>query len=321
MTKPAATIPSTDQLLHWLERNHNCQITALTPLKGGYWSSAFSYRAGADAQVLRMSNLAEGFLIDQAAMRFASPNLPIPTVSAVGEAFGLNYAISERHYGRFIETTLAEEGPNVGQALSGLLAALRSVPTQPSDPVLWYETGSAATLSWHDWLRSGLQDDSDGPVSGWRSKLARIPEIERLFQTCEARIEALLPACPERRDLVHGDLLHQNVLVTNDAAAVTAIFSWKCSALGDFLYDVAWCTFWQDWHPGIAASDIWRRTLTASDLAAADLQAAGVRHHCYELQIGASHLGWNIWTGNDKDLYAVARVLEDRLERGPCKDS
>ena len=29
---------------------------------------------------------------------------------------------------------------------------------------------------------------------------------------------------------------------------------------------------------------------------------AAARHHCYELQIGFTHLGWNIWTGNRADL-------------------
>jgi aminoglycoside phosphotransferase (APT) family kinase protein len=148
-------------------------------------------------------------------------------------------------------------------------------------------------------------------------KLAENPVIDHLFTTCEARIHELLPLCPERRDLIHGDLLHQNVLVSNDASQVTAVFSWKCSAYGDFLYDVAWCTFWRGWHPGIAASDIWNRTMLAQDLTEADLVNASLRHHCYELQIGASHLGWNAWIGNQDDLEAVALVLERTLAKGP----
>ena len=46
------------------------------------------------------------------------------------------------------------------------------------------------------------------------------------------------------------------MLVSDDAARVTAVFSWKCAQRGDALYDVAWCTFWGDtFHPGIAALD------------------------------------------------------------------
>lgn len=263
--------------------------------------------------MLRLSEMAEGFAIDRAAMRFSGPNLPVPRVIDVGQAFGLHYAISVRHYGRFIETTAASEGDKVGDALATLLQALRAVPTSKTDRVVWYDASEAANISWHSWLLNGLQDNAEDVVSGWRAKLAEQPEIDALFKRCEARIHELLPACPERRDLVHGDLLHQNVLVSEDVGAVTAVFSWKCSALGDFLYDVAWCTFWSDWHPGIAATNIWQRTLAAPDLTPADLANATLRHHCFELQIGASHLGWNVWTDNQKELEAVAHALKRRL--------
>ena len=72
-----------------------------------------------------------------------------------------------------------------------------------------------------------------------------------------------------------------------------------------------------EWHPAIAAAEIWHRTLAASDLREGDLEDAQLRHHCYELQIAASHLGWQAWTGDDDGLAAVARAAERTLERGP----
>ena len=130
-------------------------------------------------------------------------------------------------------------------------------------------------------------------------------------------MEELVEACPERRDLVHGDLLHQNVLLAEDLSAVTGVFSWKCSAHGDFLFDVAWCTFWGQWHHGVAAIDTWSQAWQADDLTGADLVDAPVRHHCYELQIGAGHLGWHAWTGDTVGLEAVADRTAHILERGP----
>lgn len=317
MTTNEQSYPSSEQVEVWLARRHNEEIRDLVSLSGGFWSSAFAYLVGTQEFVLRLSDMTEGFAIDQAAMRFKSLNLPIPNVVDRGRAFDLNYAISERHYGRFIETTFPEEGNIVGRTLETLLAEMRAVATSEGDAVIWYDREGSAKTTWHNWLTGGLVDNPDNHVSGWRAKLAENPVIDDLFITCEARIHELLPACPERRDLIHGDLLHQNVLVSNDASQVTAIFSWKCSAFGDFLYDVAWCTFWSDWHPGIAASNIWKRTMVAQDLTEADLVNASLRHHCYELQIGASHLGWNAWTGNQKDLEAVARALEHTLANGP----
>ncbi len=289
-------------------------------MAGGFWSSAFVYCVGAHEFVLRISDMHEGFEIDTAAMRFARPDLPVPAVVETGSALGTYFAISRRHRGRFIEASSVHEAEGVGIALETLLAAMRSVHATPSDPVLWYDADASAGLTWRGWLLSGLVDDPNARVSGWRAKLASNPRMDALFRSCESRIRELLPSCPERRDLVHGDLLHQNVLVADDdAARVTAIFSWKCSVRGDFLFDVAWCTFWGGWHPAIAAADVWHRTLVATDLRESDLVDAQFRHHCYELQIAASHLGWYAWTRDDRELAAVVHTAERILERGPFR--
>ncbi len=166
-----------------------------------------------------------------------------------------------------------------------------------------------------------MVDDPRRRVSGWRPTLAGEPDVDHLFRSCERRIRDLLDACPERRDLVHGDLLNRNVLVSEDASRVTAVFSWKCSVRGDFLYDVAWCTFWAPWHPGIAAIDLWNRTITSPTFAPDALVDAAVRHHCYELQIGATHLAWSAWTGDHQTSRDVARRTEEVLSRGPSRST
>lgn len=147
--------------------------------------------------------------------------------------------------------------------------------------------------------------------------IAESPALDALFEASSARVRELLEACPERRDLLHGDLLSHNVLLADDLSDVSAVFSWKCSALGDFLFDTAWCTFWKSWYPGMAAIDVWSDTVTAPDLTASDLVDAAVRHHCYELQIGAGHLGWHLWANEAEGLAYVVRRLEEVLERGP----
>lgn len=317
MTTKQKPQPAIAQIADWLANNHDSAVTEIAPISGGFWSAAYTYRVGSDEFVLRLSDMPDGFAIDAAAMQFTAPDLPIPEVLAVGEALGHHYAISRRHHGRFVEDVSPEDADAVGGALERLLAALRAVPSTPDDTVVWHQPDATAGLTWHDFLRNGLIDRPDSVVSGWRNKLAENGRIDTIFRACETRIEALLPYCPERRDLVHGDLLHQNVLVSEDATRVTAIFSWKCSLRGDFLFDIAWCTFWGSWHPGIAAADLWRRTLHAPDLSKTDLIDAPLRHHCYELQIAASHFGWNVWTGNDQELAAVAAQAELVLERGP----
>lgn len=312
--KPKVNI---DAVAAWLADRHAVQVTDLAPISGGFWSAAYTYEVKGEPFVVRISDLAEGLTIDAAAVQFAGPDLPIPEVIFVGEGLGHHVAISRRHDGRFLEDVSVADADAAGIALSRLLAALRAVPSSPEMPVLWHKEGRAAEMSWHDFLRSGLVDHSEANTGGWRQKMGQNKRVEGLFKACESRIETLLPLCPERRDLVHGDLLHQNVLISEDASQVTGIFSWKCSVRGDFMYDVAWCTVWEPWHPGIAAADMWGRTLSAADLNAADLAAAPQRHHCYELQIAASHFGWNIWTENDKALEELAERTAFILERGP----
>lgn len=301
MAKPALA-----EIAAFLADRHGGPVADLTPLRGGFWSSAYSYAFGDQELVLRVGSMREGFEADRAAMAFTSPSLPVPDVLEIGDAFDASYAISVRHHGVFLEDldpTLAGPG---GDTLLRLLLALHAVPLPPAD----------RRGSWREWLLSGLVDDPTRTVSGWRPALAADPVLDRLYSAGEQRITELVDACPQRWDLVHGDLLHQNVLITPDASRVTAVFSWKCSMRGDFLYDVAWCTFWgESFHPGIAAADPWGRVISA--LPGDALEDAAVRHHCYELHIGLIHLGWNVWVDNHEHLTRVARHLDQVLESGP----
>jgi aminoglycoside phosphotransferase (APT) family kinase protein len=296
-----------DDVRRFLADHHGATVEALEPLSGGFWSAAYGYRVGEDELVLRVGRIRSGFEADRDAMAFADEHLPVPELLEIGDAFGLSYAISRRHHGRFLEDVTAAEADVAGPMLGDLLRALRSAPT------------AAVGSSWRERLAGGLRDDDpDHPTHGWRRRLADHPEAEATFEDARRRVHDLLPACPERRDLVHGDLLHRNVLVDDDARRVTAVFSWKCSVRGDFLYDTAWCTFWGEaFHPGIAAADPWRRTIDDPTVTPADLADAAVRHHCYELQIAASHLGWYSWTEDEPSLRRLTALTGELLERVP----
>jgi Ser/Thr protein kinase RdoA (MazF antagonist) len=123
-------------------------------------------------------------------------------------------------------------------ALTRLLVALYRVPAGPDTPVMWHPAGVAAG-SWREYLLAGLVDDPGKLVHGWSAALAGDRELAVLSAAAAGRVRALAEGCPERRDLVHGDLLHGNVLVSPDAGRVQAVLSWKCSVRGDFLFDAA----------------------------------------------------------------------------------
>jgi aminoglycoside phosphotransferase (APT) family kinase protein len=246
----------------------------LEALSGGGWSSAWAYRAGGEELVVRFGPEVSWYEADRMAMAFAGPDLPVPEVREVGTTpSGRAFAISVRHHGRFLEDTPVEQAGAIAPTLTRLLVALYRAPAGPDTPVLWHQ-GAASAVGWREFLLDGLVDDPGKLVRGWSAALAADPELAALSAAVTERVRTLVDACPERRDLVHGDLLHGNVLVSPDARRIEAVLS---GALRD----------------------------------------AGARHHCYELHIGFTHLGWNIWTGNQADLAATARRLAEVLERGP----
>ncbi len=304
LTSPSEHRPAGGEILDFLRRHHGAEPHDLEVLGGGFWSAAFGYRIGDEELVLRIGDDRDGFDADARAMHHASPALPVPDVLAIGPGFGRWFAISRRHHGRFLEDVGPENADVLAPVVVELLAALRAV----TDP-----RGHAPP--WRDWIVAGLTDRPGNPTSGWRARLAAAPGPERTFTTAARRIRAALDACPDHHQLVHADLLHANVLVTPDADAVTAVFSWKCSTWGDAVYDLAWCTFWGRWHPGIAALELWERVAPA--LTGRDAVDLAVRHHVYELHIGASHLGWYAAQGDVDNLRWTSDQLDELLERGP----
>lgn len=309
---------SREEVVAFLDRQPG-RPQGLEALAGGAWSSAWAYRAGGEELVIRFGREVSWYEADRMAMAFDGPDLPVPEVRQLGVTpSGRAYAISVRHHGRFLEDTPVEQASAIAPALTRLLVALYRAPADPVAPVLWHQPG-ASPQSWHEFLLAGLVDDPGKLVHGWSATLAGDQELTALSAAVTERVRALAEACPERRDLVHGDLLHGNVLVSPDAIRVEAVLSWKCSVRGDFLFDAAWCTFWAPFHPGIAAADPLAGLLLAPSVRAEPgaLLDAAARHHCYELYIGFVHLGWNVWTGNQADLTATARRLAEVLERGP----
>ncbi len=304
MIRPSDNRPSIPAVAQFLRAHHGADPTEPEVLRGGYWSAAYGYRIGDDELVLRISDRPDGFRDDELAMRYRSPALPVPEVLAIGEAFDRWFAISRRHHGRFLEEVGSDEADVLGPTVVELLASLRAVTDAPDD-----------SEPWHDWLLAGITDKPDRHTAGWWPRIAADPTAERTFRAVDHRIRSLLDACPDRHELVHSDLLHQNVLVTPAADAVTAIFSWKCATWGDAIYDLAWCTFWGRWHESIAALDLWQRVVPS--LGKSEVTDVGVRHHVYELQIGATHLGWYATLGDDENLGWTLRQLDELLESGP----
>jgi aminoglycoside phosphotransferase (APT) family kinase protein len=282
-------------------------------LRGGDWSRAFSFRLDGRDLVARFGQYGEDFARDQQAMALSGPDLPVPRVLETGSALGGAYAISERWFGVFLETLDERRWRRLLPALLRGLDALRGAPALGIGGLAAAD-GPAAAGSWRDQLQAQLQDRPGQRVSGWRAALAGSAELDGLFTTGERAISGLLDACPEIRHVLHRDLLNRNVLVTGDGSRLTAVFDWGCYGLGDFLYEVAWFTFWAPWHAGLAAIDFRSEIGGHYRAAGLDVPRFDERLRCYELHIGLTHLAYCAFTGDPgHSLPGIARRTREIL--------
>ena len=222
---------STQYVLDFLSARYG-QVEQLERLGGGFWSAAYGFRSAGQELVTRFGADRSWFEADRSAMAFASAGLPVPEVIEVGAGPGGAYAISLRHHGTYLETVRADKSERAAPMLARLFESLFLVPKEPDLQVGWHWQPPKPEVGWRDWLLESLLHDANRDLALWRAKLASDSGLERLYRAAESRIRDLVPACPERRDPVHGDLLHANVLISEDASQVNAVFSWKCSRRG-----------------------------------------------------------------------------------------
>lgn len=302
-----------DSAARFLTERFGEEAAAVTELGGGDWSRAYAFRRQGRDLVVRFGPYMEDFVRDRKATAFAGPDLPVPAVLEIGEAEGGYYAISERCFGTFLEQFDEEGWRRLLPALLRGLDHLRSIEP-PGRGVDWTGEDVGRPLTWREWLLESLEDRSGGRVSGWRETLRETPEIENIFVSGERALRAMVPACPELRHVIHRDLLNRNVLVARDASRLEAVFDWGCSMAGDFLYELAWFTFWSPSYPALDGLDLRRIFREHYRAIGLEVELFAQRLACYELQIGLEHIAYCAFTRRAADLQAVARRTQDVLE-------
>ena len=279
----------------------------------GEWSRAYFFRHDDADFVVRFARMAENFEKDRAMGRYASRDLPIPRVTEIGAALGGSYAISERAFGSVLEALGPDEMRRVLPSLFDALDAMRDADVSTSmgyGP--WPGDGEAEQPTWRDYLLSVEIDPPSSATHGWRAKLAARPDDERAFDaTCE-RLRSLVDACPEIRHLVHSDLLYGNVLVAGDR--ISAVFDWGCRLVGDFLYDLAWLTFYAPWYPGLGAIDLRCAALRHFETIGLDVPEFDARLRAYEVHIGLAGQAYQALTERWNEVAAKASRLRQILD-------
>jgi hygromycin-B 4-O-kinase len=99
------------------------------------------------------------------------------------------------------------------------------------------------------------------------------------------------------RELIHGDLLSRNVLVSRNAVA--GVLDWGNSMYGDSLYDAAWLIFCWPLHPQWKSIDI-RAHIRDHLCIGGQLPASfDERIHIYEIHIARSAQSRTAPSGDD----------------------
>jgi len=282
-------------------------VSCIELLEGGEWSSAFGFRSADRSLVIRFGHHVEDYLNDEMATAWSRPGLPIPRVVEIGEVFDGVFAVSERMAGDKLDELPPDRLATALEDLIRVLIEMQEIAVPGTGYGGWRApTGDAPHPSWQRYLTS-VPDRDDDRLRGWRERLAARPDAQAVFDRAQARLEQLVEHCPDRRRLVHGDLLAGNVLVSRDNR-ISAVFDWGNGLVGDPLYDLAWLMFWAPWHPGIEPERV-RRAAERFDTVAVD-----ERLTCCQLHIAVDGMQYQAFAGGEH-LEATARHTERLLDQ------
>ncbi|MBI2939030.1 MAG: phosphotransferase [Chloroflexi bacterium] len=294
------------------------EVSAVSMIGQGEWSTAYAFRWPGERRgdyVIRFGAFPEDFAKDRLAARYRSRDLPIPQILEIGEAFDGSYAISARAFGDYLDALDLAQMRRVLPSLFAALDAARLVDLSASAGYGgWGADGTAPHPTWRAALLDVSEDRPTSRTHGWGERLAASPTGAGPFKEAFGYVQALVDSCPEERHLIHSDLLNRNVLVAGDR--LTAVLDWGCSLYGDFLYDLAWLSFWSPWYPAWQGIDFRREAARHYESIGLDVPHFEERLRCYQVHIGLLAQAYNAFRGRWAELDATARRTLDVARSG-----
>jgi hygromycin-B 4-O-kinase len=280
----------------------------LAELTGGTWSRAFSFTSDGRRLVARFHRDGTDLRKDVLAQRWNAESMPVPRVLSADDVGGWTVVVTDFVEGVALERVDGTEWNRIVQRVADMLDALRTA--SPAGPGWgpWSAHGAAPASGWREWLLgvgsyAWVADHSD-----WRD--AATPQLTALFDRGYGRLHQVADD-DVPRSLVHADLIHGNVMVSDDR--ITGVFDWQCSVYGDHLYDLAWFEFFEPWHIGhdvsrlvSSLSDRWRRARSTPE------RWEQRREACL-LHIGLDHVVYGLQHQSLSDAEATAERLRSLI--------
>lgn len=304
--------PTIQNVQDFLSNHFKDNVANVSEVGTGEWSFAYFFHRADKNYVIRFSDYVDDFKKDQFAHYFSSTELPIPKILEIGQALGGSFAISKKVVGKPIDGCTTDEMRQIVPRVIDMLEELRAVDTSNTSGYGgWDENSNGTMKSWHKSLLNVTNDDPKNRGHGWKAKLASSETGSVVFDKVYIELSKLITYCPEIRHVIHSDLLHFNVLVDHDQ--ITAVIDWGCAKYGDFLYDVAWFTFWSFWYPSMNGIDFKKEVIHHYQQIGLEVPNFEERIKCYELHIGLDSIVYSAYKENWEFIKAVENQLELRL--------
>ncbi len=302
-------IQTKESVQSFLQTVSGGEISKIDTASGGDWSQAFFFEVDGQSKVIRFSQVDEDFLKDKLAHNFNSSDLPIPEIEEIGKAFGGYYAISPRIDGEMIDNLSSEKMKLLVPQVLSLFNALRVVDLSATSGYGgWSAVGVGTSNSWGEFLTSVNIYDPASRVD-WRAGLASRPETNRLFDQVYHEMIELLKYCPEKRHLIHNDLLHFNLITKENK--VTGVIDWGCSLYGDFLYDLAMFDLWSFYYPSMEGIDWKGEAKKYFEDLGVDMTHFEQRLKCYQCHLALDAIKYTAFKNNEKDLALITGRIKE----------
>lgn len=262
-----------------LEREFGEPIHGLSQIAGGNVARTFAFDVGGHAYVVRFNqHMAANFEKEALiAGRLDPARVPVPRIIRLGRLGDLRYAVSERIDGTPLTRLPPAEAAALAPALLDTLDAINAVDRGAAAGAgIFGDDGDGLFPSWRAYLEAVRDEEPEWDYFGKWHVLFDTTFLERdVFDRLYERMAGLLDACPEERQLVHGNIGFGNVLARD--GRIVAVLDWLDAAWGDPVFDVAWLDFW-----GVGAN--WATTFRERQTRAGiDVPNFDERIRCYQL--------------------------------------
>ncbi|HWE63678.1 MAG TPA: phosphotransferase [Chloroflexota bacterium] len=284
----------------FLRQHLGAPVADVRGLRGGEICTAFAYSLAGERYVIRFAARESGFVHDRfACERFAPAGIPSPRIHQIGRFGEQAFAISPYIPDSTIWHLPAARQEALAPALVEMLDRIHQLDVSATTGYGDVDdVGMGRYPSWAAYLGAIADEDPDDYYGRW-SRLYDESFLERpLCEQMLAQMIPLLSCCPRGRSLVHGDFGFDNVIV--DGERITAVLDWANMKYGDFLFDVAWLSFWPS---PVRYEDLFRRHYAERGRAVPQYEE---RLRCYTCYIGLTALRFFAHTGQ-RAPYSWAR--------------